>query len=441
MDASMPVAARIVHVLQHLGIERAHVASAMPGDWRGLAAGHVDRLASLSLVCPSGFDPAAAAAVTSRLLVVHGDRGPASDRVRAAVARIPEATVTVLDDYAGLFFADVAVDRGEVIGTALMAFLERLEHKQPTQPVLENAAIGEVAGIAYRREGAGPPLVLLPLALAPSQWEPLLTRLRERFCVISLSGPHLGIIPILEGRGASPGYRSMVRTVVDAIAPRPGERILEVGCGSGAMIRWIGEYTRRAHAMTGLDINRYLLREAEALVQRAGLQDVIALKEGNGEAIPFDAHSFDATLSLTVMEEGDADRMLAELVRVTRPGGRIGVVVRGEDCPALLTVPLRPDLHAKAVRALPTGAVDGGCADGSLYRRFHAAGLADIRKLPQFAVYDDPLAVMPQYYQSRILGAVSSEEADEWRAAVAQADARGAFILAIPHHCAVGTKP
>jgi SAM-dependent methyltransferase len=440
-EADVPVAGRLVQLLRHLGLEQAHVAGAMPGDWRGLAGDHADRVASLSLVCPTGFDPSAVAGIASRLLVIHGDRGATADRARAAVARLPEASLVVLPDYAGLLFADVTVERGDAVGSSLITFVERVERKRPTRPVARSPARGEFAGISYRVEGGGPPLMLLPLALAPSQWDPLLARLRERFCTISVSGPHVGFMPILEGRAASPGYRRMVRTVVEAAGPRSGEKILDVGCGSGAVIRWLAEHTHRGHAFTGVDINRYLLREAQALVDTAGLHDVITLKEGNGEAIPFEASRVDVTLSLTVMEEGDAERMLTELVRVTRPGGRVAVIVRGEDVPAILTVPLRPELHAKALRALPTGVVEGGCADASLYRRFHAAGLVDIRKLPQFAVYDDPRAVMPQYYQSRVLSALAPEEADEWRAGVARTEAEGAFVLGVPHHCAVGTKP
>jgi hypothetical protein len=45
-DANLPVAERVVRLLKHLGIERAHVVGAVPGDWRSLATGHSDRLAS-----------------------------------------------------------------------------------------------------------------------------------------------------------------------------------------------------------------------------------------------------------------------------------------------------------------------------------------------------------------------------------------------------------
>ena len=50
------------------------------------------------------------------------------------------------------------------------------------------------------------------------------------------------------------------------------------------------------------------------------------MQEGNAEALPFRAHQFIVTVACTVLEEGDADRTLAELVRVTKPGGRVGVI-------------------------------------------------------------------------------------------------------------------
>jgi ubiquinone/menaquinone biosynthesis C-methylase UbiE len=429
----------MLQLLDHLRIQRAHVAGALPGDWQGLATTSADRVASLSLVCPTGFEPSAASALASRMLVLHGDRGPTAERVRAAVAQLPEVKLVTLADYAGLPFADIAEERRDEISAALLDFLQRMEQRSGAAGALTHGT-GELAGLSYRIQGSGPPLMLLPLALAPSQWEPLLPQLSQHFLTIALGGPHLGSMAILEGRGAS-GYLRIVRNVLEEVALRPGEAILDAGCGSGVLDRWLAQHTRRAHSITAVDINRYLIREAEKLVQKEGLQDIITFREGNAEALPFRENRFDVTLSLTVMEEGDADRMLAELVRVTKSGGRVAAIVRGDDCPALLTPLLRPEVHAKAARAVVGGAVERGCADASLYRRFHTAGLIQVRKFPQLAVYDDSESVMPQLYQSRIISALTPVEADEWRAAAAQAAAHGAFVVAVPHHCAVGTKP
>ncbi|MBV9325564.1 MAG: class I SAM-dependent methyltransferase, partial [Chloroflexi bacterium] len=96
--------------------------------------------------------------------------------------------------------------------------------------------------------------------------------------------------------------------------------------------------------LTAVDVNNYLLREAASLARAEGLGQDIIFREGDAEGLPFASESFDVTLSFTVMEEVDADRMLAEMMRVTRRGGRIGVVVRAIDLPRFLNVSLPPDL-------------------------------------------------------------------------------------------------
>jgi SAM-dependent methyltransferase len=412
----------------------------VPGDWRGLATAHADRIASLSLVCPIGIDPALAA-VASRAQVIHGDQGPIAERARAAVGRMPEVALVTLAGYAGLVWSDVCAERGGEMVPALLDFVRRMEGKHPAGARPLTPGAGEVAGLAYRVQGSGPPLVLLPLGLSPSQWEPLLAQLGRHCCTIVLAGPHLGMVPLLEGRGQAPGYSRMVRNLVQEIGLRPGERMVEIGCGTGVHTRWLAGHTAGANSITAVDINRYLLQEAQALARAAGLQGVITFQEGNGLALPLPDGGFDVTLSLTVLEEGHADRMLAELVRVTRPGGRVAAIVRGEDWPTQISLALPDELRSRVAKAMGAGVGEGGCADASLYRRFKAAGLTDVRTLPQLAVFDDPGHLLVQYYQSRALGVLTAGEAQEWHAAMAQARAQGSFVLAVPHHCAVGTRP
>jgi hypothetical protein len=95
-------------------------------------------------------------------------------------------------------------------------------------------AEGEVAGITYRIRGAGPPLFLIPLSLAPSQWDPLIATLSARYCMISLGGPLLGVVGILEERRHS-NYLTIVKGLLDLVDIRPNEVVLEVGGGSGSL--------------------------------------------------------------------------------------------------------------------------------------------------------------------------------------------------------------
>jgi SAM-dependent methyltransferase len=243
------------------------------------------------------------------------------------------------------------------------------------------------------------------------------------------------MVAFLEARAQ--GYLRVVRSVVDEADLRPGESVLEVGCGPGVILRWLARHTHGANPITGVDVNPYLLREAAALVKKEGIEGAIELREGNGEALPFADGRFDVTMACTVMEEGNADRMLAECARVTRRGGRVAVIVRSLDMPGWVNLQLGTELKIKA-EAQRGHVLKEGCADASLYRRMRQAGLTELTMLPQYATFTAGERL--EFEQERIVAMLNPEEADEWREAIVRADTEGTFFIAQPFHCAVGTK-
>ena len=433
-----PVEACLAELLDYLGIPSAHFAGRSLADLQGFIGEHPERVASLTLVCPTVLNPRSLAPLGERLLVVTGDHGLGARRVRAVLPDLPEATAVGLEDYAGLTWADLAADRGERIDAAMREFHRRCG-ELPAAGLSEHE--GETADISFRVRGAGPPLVLLPLDLSPGQWEPLIPALAARYCTITLGGPLLGSVASLEERGRS-GYMAVVRGLLDALAIRPGESVLEVGCGSGVIMRELARRTAGANRLIGRDINPYLLREARALARRAGLLDHIDFGEGRAEALPLPEATVDVALSSTVFEEGDAERMLAEIVRVTRPGGGIGIVVRAVDMPFWVNLPLDPALKAKvdAPNVIGGGVAPKGVADASLYRRFTSLGLMGLKCFPQL-VSVVPGSERIQRYEQQILAALTPAEAATWDQAVAAAEPDGTFFIAQPYHCAVATKP
>ena len=436
-ETNLLTADRLVHVLDHLGIERAHFAASMLADVIDIARTHPERMASLTLVCPPRLDPSLRA-LGPRLLIIAGDQGRPGAMVRNSAASLPEATVVWLRGYFSPPWADVVADCTEQVETAIVNILSSEQAKSPRN--LHGDVRGEIAGITYHSQGAGTPLVLLPLSLASSQWDPLLARLSARFCTVTLGGPELGFLAMLESRGHSSGYLSVVKQIIDALQLKSGELVLEVGCGSGVLDRWLTKSTTRTNPIIGVDVNRYLLREATALARKEGVEDVITFQSGDAEALPFRENQVDVAFSFTVLEEGNADRMLTELVRVTKPGGRIAVMVRALDIPWVINVPLPDELKRKV--QIPHGFVAAeGCADGGLYRRLHEAGLTRVQMFPQFAASNRPDTAQAQFAHSAILSTLNSEETEDWRTAVAQAVADKTYFIAQPFHCAIGTKP
>ena len=103
----------------------------------------------------------------------------------------------------------------------------------------------------------------------------------------------------------------------EAAGVAKGLRLLDVGCGTGCVAR---EAARRGAAVTGLDPNEGMLAVARRLDPQIDWRDGVA------EDIPFDDGTFDAvTCQFGLMFFGDRVKALAEMWRVTRPGGRLVV--------------------------------------------------------------------------------------------------------------------
>lgn len=427
---------RIVELLKHLGIERSHFAACMARDWEGLAATHPEVISSLTLICPMGINVNMLQTHSLPLLCVSGDRGRPAQETARELAKLPAVCALVLRDYFSPPWADPILDRREEVGAAIIEFISQFE--SATAPAIAEST-GEFGEITYRIRGHGAPLILLPLALSPSQWEPLIEQLSRHCCTITLGGAHLGMVAHLETRAQS-GYMRVIDQLINELNLTPGQSVLEVGCGPGAIVRRLALRTQGANRIVGADVNRYLLREAAALARRDQLDRFIEFQQGDGEKLPFPKDQFDATISCTVMEEGDADRMLAEFVRVTRPGGKVGAVVRSTDLPRWVNLPLTRALKSKVDSAgFFAGNVNqGGCADASLYRRMNKAGLANVTMLPQWATHKD--GERRQFLHDRIESLLSGAELSEWRAALNHAREEGTFFISEPFHCALGTK-
>ena len=127
-EVDTPIEERIVQVLRQLGIERAHFASRGLNDWHGMADRFPGTVASLTLVCPLGFDSMVLTPIAGRLLVLNGDRGGATETINRNMAGLPSAsTVTLADCPYADNYTDLAVQRGGDIGPAMLDFMARMD--------------------------------------------------------------------------------------------------------------------------------------------------------------------------------------------------------------------------------------------------------------------------------------------------------------------------
>ena len=130
---------------------------------------------------------------------------------------------------------------------------------------------------------------------------------------------YAGVYDAVFGPVLQPGRRA----VVEALGCRPGDRVLEVGVGTGLSLPLYPAGVK----LTGIDVSREMLDKARRRVATRGLGDVEALIEMDAERMDFPDASFDKVVAMYVVSVVERPaRLLEELHRVCRPHGEIFLV-------------------------------------------------------------------------------------------------------------------
>lgn len=115
-------------------------------------------------------------------------------------------------------------------------------------------------------------------------------------------------------------FLSMAAHLVDAAGVEADDHVLDVACGTGNVAITAA---RRGATVTGLDITPAMLEDARENATLAGVE-AIDWEEGDATDLPFEDDSYDVTLSCVGhMFANPPEAAASELLRVTRPGGRI----------------------------------------------------------------------------------------------------------------------
>jgi ubiquinone/menaquinone biosynthesis C-methylase UbiE len=121
-----------------------------------------------------------------------------------------------------------------------------------------------------------------------------------------------------------PFIREVARRTFELLDIQPGEAVLDVGCGTGVMLPSFVEAAGPGGSVTGLDHAVAFLARANQRLRDAGMADRVNLVRGDAVAIPFDDGTFDIShVERVLMHLTDPDAVIREMVRVTRPGGRV----------------------------------------------------------------------------------------------------------------------
>jgi SAM-dependent methyltransferase len=199
-----------------------------------------------------------------------------------------------------------------------------------------------------------------------------------------------------------------------------GDRVLDVGCGPGVDTQALARIVGPTGRVTGVDIDPGMIEQAAAAARAAGIDGFVDHQLIDAHALPLADASFNAARSERVFQHAvDPDRLLREMIRVTRPGGRVVVGDADHTTISIDCDDMRLEWKVREARAFYFA---HGAIGRRLPRMFDEGGLTgvSIEAIP-LVVRDGPLVRLAFQYerveaQALADGALTQEELDRWRA-------------------------
>jgi len=218
-----------------------------------------------------------------------------------------------------------------------VAVFERYEHQAGIPPWIIRAVLGRLLGWPYdgtpaaRRRAAEqlPLLAFRPAAPEPPTPWTGVSRVRRTHDQARASYDRLSRwYDVFE----EPFERAARRRAIDMLAPAAGQTVLEIGFGTGHDLVTLARAVGPGGHVWGLDLSTGMRRVAERRVRDSGMSDRVELRTGDAVSMPYADGTVDAivmSFTLELFDTPEVSRVLAECLRVLRPGGSAAVTSLG----------------------------------------------------------------------------------------------------------------
>ncbi|MGU7782706.1 methyltransferase domain-containing protein [Burkholderia sp. PU8-34] len=223
---------------------------------------------------------------------------------------------------------------------------------------------------------------------------------------------------------------------------RPGMRIADVGCGTGDDLGKLVRQVAPGGSAMGFDLSEAMLDESR---RRFAAVPALTFRNAPATALGVAANTFDAIRADRVLiHVPTPENALMEMIRVTRPGGRI--VVSEPDMPGCWVASSDYALTGRIMQSIAESCVNPYLAR-DLFAMFRDAGLDDISFRMRSVTAFDPRSVdkildfKSVIATMQVQGLFSEEEVAHWLAEFEERGRTGRFVAGLPIMIVTGTKP
>lgn len=250
------------------------------------------------------------------------------------------------------------------------------------------------------------------------------------------------LVEALDEIASFPAVQRLRGTATALLKPRLGHRLVDVGCGTGEMARLLAGMVGPTGSMIGIESSETMLGEARRRNGNRALP--IELRLGDAYELDLDDASVDGAYCERVFQHlGQPARAMAELVRITKPGGRIVVVDTDWGMHAIHGADV--ELTARVVTAFAEGA-SNGWSGRRLPALFADEGIGDPVIVAETVTSTDPRRPLLSPFTlmgaaAERSGAIQPGEAERWLAQLADAASHGHFFWAFTMFAVGGQRP
>lgn len=249
---------------------------------------------------------------------------------------------------------------------------------------------------------------------------------------------------------SDPDLRGQWEQLMALLAPRPGERILDVGHGPGAPARYLATLVAPDGRVVAVDRSRRFAQQLRATANEQGVRH-LAIARAEAESLPFPDASFDAAICVNVLEAvRDKARALREIGRVLKPGGR--VLVAHGDYESQVYATTDRELGRRATLAYASATFAGDpTSDGQMGRHLWGLFLQAGFSQPELLVlplvnteYRRPLLgwTLAQFAADFVASVsdLTQADLDRWHADLEERSRRGAYLFCLNLYVCLGRK-
>ncbi len=228
----------------------------------------------------------------------------------------------------------------------------------------------------------------------------------------------------------------------DILNPKPGEHLLDVGCGSGVLSRLIAPFLEPGGSITGIDNSPGIISFALEQASKDNLVNLIQFKVGDAEDLPCQDNNFDSVFATRLLlHVNDPLRVVEELIRTVKSGGKIALMDWDFET---LTVDHPNRKVTRKILHWRTDHKDGNNWSGrQLFSLLNANGLKDINICPLVSIATDENSSLTQSIRHAASGAldqkiITEEEYNAWMLELENRLQLNHFFSSIVYFIAIG---